>query len=120
LLTPFNGHFIINAFEIKAYFNRVLKPVLEKRIALLEERGVDRWSTETTIAEIVDVVGDLTIREYDGMMMHWSSRLYVDSVPLIAEATKAAREEDRQRTLRRQEEIRQAMLQEEAKGAAKP
>jgi len=54
---------------------------LEKRIEALKERGLDPWRSRTvTIAQIVDVVGDLTIEEFQRMLNQETSRRYVDSV----------------------------------------
>ena len=45
------------------------KKTLEKRIAVLKERGIDLWSGNggNTIADMVDVIGDLTVDEFQRM-----------------------------------------------------
>lgn len=54
---------------------------LEKRIAMLQERGVRRHSTTAKVADIVDVVGDLTLDEFNRLVMVWAAKDYVAAFP---------------------------------------
>jgi hypothetical protein len=50
------------------------KTTLEERILLLEDRGVGLFS-HATIADIVPVVGDLTVSEFHELLSIWKSRV---------------------------------------------
>jgi hypothetical protein len=88
---------------------------LAKRMEQLKARGFDARGKTTTIAEIVDVIGDLTVAEFEQMLSNERFELRMADSAKIWEATQASREADRQRTLRRQAELR-AQKEKRAEG----
>lgn len=80
---------------------------LEKRIETLKERGIDCTFTskEVTIADIADVISDLTLDEYNRMFLISHSQIQAEGRRRGFGANEAMRESDRQRTLARREEI---------------
>jgi hypothetical protein len=81
------------------------KRTLEKRIAMLKERGIEfPFGRGVTINDIVDVVGDLTLDEYHDMASLAAAQAYVRVKP--SPLAQKASEEQRQQTFQRQAELR--------------
>jgi hypothetical protein len=57
---------------------------LAKRMEALKEKGFDPFRCSMTMAEIAEVVGDLTFEEFDRMCGQERARLYVAGVSAVA------------------------------------
>jgi hypothetical protein len=80
---------------------------LVKRMEQLKARGFDAFGVKNaTIAEIIEVIGDLTVAEFERMLLIERSRAEIAVTTRLDPVSAASREADRQRTLKRQAELR--------------